>query len=189
MEKEFYIKNMVCDRCIKVLKEALQSKNLKVEAIELGRVVIGSNNTEETRKTVAKACNENGFQLLDDPSDHLVERIKIELIELLKNLPLERRETLSEWLSEKLRMDYSKISKTFSNRENRTLEKYFIKLKIERVKELTQGKQYNFTEIADLLNYSNVNHLSRQFKSETGMTLSEYKEKKEKNRKPLDGIV
>jgi len=36
-------------------------------------------------------------------------------------------------------MDYSKISKVFSSTENITIEKYFIKLKIEKEKELIQS--------------------------------------------------
>lgn len=189
MEKEYYIKNMVCDRCIRVLKSELLAADLDVSEIELGRVVINGGNEEETRNTVAKVAQANGFQLLENPEDYLVERTKIELINMLNHLPLDPDRKLSELLSEKLQVNYSKISRTFSSKEELTLEKYFIKLKIERAKELIQDSQYNFTEIGYLLDYSNVNHLSRQFKNETGINLSEYKTEKGDDRKPLDGIV
>lgn len=189
MEKEYYIKNMVCNRCIRVLKSELLAADLHVNEIELGRVVITGKNEEDTRKTVAKVAKTNGFQLLKNPDDYLVERTKIALIIMLNNLPLDHDRKLSDMLSEKLQVNYSKISRTFSNKEELTLEKYFIKLKIERAKELIQDNQHNFTEIGYLLDYSNVNHLSRQFKNETGMNLSEYKTEKGDDRKPLDGIV
>lgn len=180
---------MVCDRCIKVLKNELLAAHLNVDEIELGRVVISTDDEEKTRKTVGKVAKANGFQLLENPDDYLVERTKIELINMLNNLPLEHDKKLSELLSEKLHVPYPKISRTFSAKEGLTLEKYFIKLKIERAKELIQAKQHNFTEIGYLLDYNNINHLSNQFKNETGMNLSEYKAEKVNKRKPLDGIV
>ena len=73
--------------------------------------------------------------------------------------------------------------------EDTTIEKYFIKLKIEKVKELVQANQHNFTEMAQLLNYSHLNHLISQFKSETGLSLSQYKTHQENNRKTLDEIL
>lgn len=189
MKKTFYIKNMVCDRCIRVLKSELLAADLNVDVIELGLVVITIENEEETRKTVVKVTKANGFQLLENRDDYLVERTKIELIKMLNNLPLDPNRKLSELFSEKLQVKYSKISRTFSSKEELTLEKYFIKLKIERAKELIQDNQHNFTEIGYLLDYSNVNHLSSQFKNETGMSLSEYKTEKGNDRKSLDRII
>ncbi|MDN6280876.1 MAG: AraC family transcriptional regulator, partial [Psychroflexus sp.] len=157
--------------------------------IELGRVEITVENEKDIRNTVAKVAKANGFQLLESPDDYLVERTKIEMINMLNHLPLDPNRKLSELLSEKLQVNYSKISRTFSSQEKVTLEKYFIKLKIERVKELIQNNQHNFTEIGYLLDYSNVNHLSRQFKNRTGMSLSKYKTEKGDDRKPLDQIV
>ena len=85
-------------------------------------------------------------------------------------------------------IEYSKISKIFSLNESITIEKYFIKLKIEKVKELIQLQENNFTEISQLLDYSNVNHLSRLFKNETGMSLTEYKNSQKNIRNALDQI-
>ena len=85
-------------------------------------------------------------------------------------------------------IEYSKISKIFSFNESITIEKYFIKLKIEKVKELIQLQENNFTEISQLLDYSNVNHLSRLFKNETGMSLTEYKNSQKSIRNALDQI-
>lgn len=115
--------------------------------------------------------------------------MKIELIKLLKKLPLKTEGTLSSFLSDKMNSDYSKISKIFSITEKITIEKYFIKLKIEKVKELIQSQEYNFTEISQLLDYNNMNYLSRQFKNETGMSLTEYKGLNEGIRNSLDQII
>ena len=127
--------------------------------------------------------------MIDSPEKQLIEQVKIELIKLLQQLPLYINTKLSTFLEEKLRKEYSKTSKLFSIHEGITIEKYFIKLKIEKVKELIQNQEYNFTEMGQLLNYSHINHLSRPFKVETGLSLSQYKAEHRKVRNPLDQIV
>ena len=108
---------------------------------------------------------------------------------MLEDLPLDMDGKLSDLLMQKMNQDYSKISKVFSSTEGITIEKYFIKLKIEKVKELIQTQQPNFTEISQMLNYSHINHLSRQFKSETGMSLTDYKNQQINLRNSLDQIM
>ncbi len=188
MVKNFYVKNMVCDRCIKVLRDELQAKNIELLEIELGRLKLDIDETEK-KDVLVPILENNGFSLIDSPEKLLVEQVKIELIKLFKELPLDLQQNLSAHLEEKLNHEYSKISKVFSYNEHITIEKYFIKLKIEKVKELVQGQQHNFTEIAQLLNYSHINHLSRQFKSGTGMSLSNYKSEQKNFRTSLDRII
>lgn len=179
---------MVCDRCIKVLKDELRIKNIELLKIELGRIKLNIQDSED-KETLVSILHKNGFLLIDSPEKQLVEQVKIELIKLLKNLPLDLKRNLSAYLEEKINSEYSKISKLFSITEGITIEKYFIKLKIEKVKELIQNQEHNFTEIGQLLNYSTINHLSRQFKSETGMSLTSYKLQQKNYRTSLDRII
>ncbi|WP_417364095.1 helix-turn-helix domain-containing protein [Galbibacter sp.] len=188
MVKDFYIKNMVCDRCIKVLKDELFKAHISLLDIELGRLRLDIDEKEQLN-TLIEILDRNGFALITSTEDKLTEKVKIELIKLLNVMPLEIDGKLSDFLADKLQKDYSKISKVFSLTEGITIEKYFIKLKIEKVKELIQTPDYNFTEISQLLDYSNVNHLSKQFKSETGMSLSDYKDGHKNFRNPLDKII
>lgn len=189
MEMEFYIKNMVCERCIRVIHDELQDAGIHLKMIELGHFSIISEDHKRDTALVAEVVERSGFALLHDPGQLLAEKVKHTLINLTNTLPLQPNKKLSEYLSEKFAMGYSRISKTFSAREQLTVEKYFIRLKIEKVKELVQDSTYNFTEIAQLLDYSSINHLSRQFRSETGMSLSLYKEMKCNTRRPLDKII
>lgn len=46
--------------------------------------------------------------------------------------------------------------------------------RVEWVKELLGYGQYTISEIADMTGYSSTAHLSRQFKSVTGLTPTEY---------------
>lgn len=179
---------MVCDRCIKVVQDELRDQKIELLEIELGRIKLNLQNSEE-KEILVSVLEQNGFLLIDSPEKQLVELVKIELIKLLKNLPLDISNKLSVYLEEKLNREYSKTSKLFSVTEGITVEKYFIKLKIEKVKELIQSQEHNFTEIGQLLNYSNINHLSRQFKSETGMSLTDYKSEQKSDRTSLDRII
>tara|TARA_R110002049_G_scaffold26721_6_gene92828 strand:+ start:79 stop:645 length:567 start_codon:yes stop_codon:yes gene_type:complete len=188
MKKDFYIKNMVCNRCIKVLKDELEKQNIELLKIELGYLQLNITNDDEI-ETLKEIVESNGFLLITSAEEKLTEKVKTILIEKLQQLPLNLSTNLSSYLAEHLGFEYSKISKIFSTTEGKTIEKYFIKLKIEKVKELIQAKQNNFTEMAQLLDYSHINHLSGQFKSETGMSLSQYKLQQENYRKPLDQII
>lgn len=188
MVKDFFVKNMVCDRCIKVLIDEIKGHKIELLEIELGRLRLDIEIEDET-KILEGLLEKNGFSLIDSKDGLLVEQVKVELIKVLKNLPLELDKKLSEYLGSKLGREYSKISKVFSVTEGITIEKYFIKLKIEKVKELIQGNEYNFTEMGQLLNYTNIHHLSRQFKNETGMSLSHYKSEQINFRISIDRII
>lgn len=189
MIKEYFIRNMVCDRCIKVVRNELLAEEVDVLEVILGKVTINTDDEELTTLKLNKILAENGFLLISSPENIITEEVKIELIKLLNKIPLNVKGNLSDLLSAKLNSDYSKISKVFSTTEKVTIEKYFIKLKIEKVKELIQSKEFNFTEISHLLDYNNMNYLSRQFKNETGMSLTEYKSLNEKFRNSLDQII
>ena len=60
--------------------------------------------------------------------------------------------------------------------------------KIERVKELLLYDELNLTEIAFMLNYSSVAHLSSQFKKITGLSPSFFKQMKYKRNQNLENI-
>jgi AraC-like DNA-binding protein len=179
---------MVCDRCIKVLKNEIEAQEIELTEIELGRIQLNVENDAEIDQ-LKQILESNGFELIDAAEDKLTEQVKIHLIKILEELPIDLNQKLSTHLAEQMHQDYSKISKLFSITEGVTIEKYYIKLKIEKVKELIQAQEKNFTEISQLLDYSHINHLSRQFKTETGLSLSQYKTEHKNFRNPLDQIV
>jgi AraC-like DNA-binding protein len=179
---------MVCDRCIKVLKNEIEAQEIELTEIELGRIQLNVENDREIDQ-LKQIIESNGFELIDAAEDKMTEQVKIHLIKILEKLPIDLNEKLSTHLAEQMHQDYSKISKVFSITEGVTIEKYYIKLKIEKVKELIQTQENNFTEISQLLDYSHINHLSRQFKTETGLSLSQYKTEHKNFRNLLDQIL
>ncbi len=189
--KEFWIKNMVCSRCLKVIKQELHELGITVLSLELGRLLVEAphENDNTITENVANVLHANGFEIVQSEEEMLVERIKILLIEQLAELPLHIKVKTSELLSSALHRDYKMLSKLFSANERITIEKFFIKLKIEKVKELIQLKQHSFSDIGYLLDYSSVNHLSRQFKAETGMSMTDYKNAEGWERNFYDEII
>jgi len=189
--KEFWIKNMVCNRCLKVIKQELQELGVIVLSLELGRLLVEATNEADEAITdkVTDVLNSNGFEIVQSESEMLVERIKIILIEQLVELPLHIKIKTSELLASALHRDYKTLSKSFSANEKATIEKYFIKLMIEKIKELIQLKQHSFSDIGYLLDYSSINHLSRQFKEVVGMSMTDYKNTENWKRNFYDEII
>ena len=189
--KEFWIKNMVCSRCLKVIKQELQELGVTVLSLELGRLMVEApkKTSKEILEAVTTVLHANDFEIVHSEEEMLVERMKIILIEQLQELPLHIKVKTSELLASSLHKDYKTLSKLFSANEQTTLEKYFIKLKIEKVKELIQLKQLSFSDIGYLLDYSSVNHLSRQFKEVVGMSMTDYKNTEKWKRNFYDEII
>ncbi len=189
-EKTLYIKNMVCPRCIKVVKDELQKLGLNVISVELGEATIEINNGPLNINEIKKNLENNGFELLDDKQGKLVEKIKTLIIDKIQNSKPGNLEkfNFSRYLSENLNVTYQYLSHLFSSLEDTTIEKYIIHQKIEKVKELLVYDELTLSEISYNLGYSSVQHLSSQFKQVTGFTPSYYKNLKDKKRIPLDKV-
>jgi AraC family transcriptional regulator len=179
---------MVCDRCILVIKEQLDKAGIPYNKVNLGEVEMEKEPTQEQLDILNKNLTAIGFELLDDKKDKLVEKIKNIIISLIHRNEDGNNKKLSAILEEKLQLDYHYLSNLFSTMEDCTIEKYTIRQRIERVKELLTYNELSLSEIADQMEYSSVQHLSQQFKKETGLTPTQFRELKENNRKPLDKV-
>jgi len=188
--KTLHIKNMVCNRCIKVVKEEMEKLNYGVEKIELGEVVISSDKDKFNLEKIKEALEENGFELFDSRNANIIERIKILIINSIHHQSIESfsDNNLSKEIVSETGLSYQYVSSLFSSTEGITIEKFIISQKIEKVKELLVYDELTLSEIAYNLGYSSVQHLSNQFKKITGLTPTYFKRLKEKKRKPLDKI-
>jgi AraC-like DNA-binding protein len=130
----------------------------------------------------------SGLELLDDKKSILIEKIKNVIIELIHYSEEVPKINFSNYLSEKLKYDYTYLANTFSEVKGITIQQFIIMDKIEKVKELLLYDELNLTEIAFKLNYSSVAHLSTQFKKVTGLSPSFYRQLKEKRNINLENI-
>jgi YesN/AraC family two-component response regulator len=188
MDLQIHIKNMVCPRCIASVIESLKQVDIPYSSVELGRVILHSSLTADKKIQLDLDLKLRGFELLEDRKSLLISQIKNILIVQIQHSEYSITENYSTFISEKLSHEYTSLSRLFSQVEGITIEKYINKLKIERVKELIFYNEKSLSEIAELLSYSSVAYLSSQFKKETGMTSSEFRNQTKTARKSLDQL-
>ena len=184
------VRNMVCDRCIRVVREELETLGLTVNRVDLGEVDVADLPPSVPLEQVREMLLANGFDLVDDKKQSLVAHMKRLLINEIQHLKGERSpsENVSTFLERKLGYDYSYLSGLFSASEGQTLEKYVIALKIEKVKEWLQYDELTLTEMAWRLGYSSVQHLSSQFRQVMGQTPGQFKKVATTSRRSVDLI-
>ncbi len=179
---------MVCARCKMVVESEFEKLGLQTISVELGEVELQNPLNESQKEILLKNLQNLGFDLIDDKNSKTIEKIKNLIIDLVHHKNNELKINLSDYLVENLNQDYSSLSNLFSEIENTTIEKYFISQKIEKVKELLVYNELSLSEIADILNYSNVAHLSNQFKKITGFTPTYFKQLKDKKRIQIENL-
>jgi len=186
-----YIKNMVCNRCIKVVKEELEKIGIVVNKISLGEVETTSDIDKNKLNEIKKVLKENGFELIENRKAKIVEKIKNIIISTIYNNEdfLISNKNFSKLIEDNIGLDYNYLSSLFSSLESITIEQFIILQKIERAKELLKYDELTLSEIAFKLGYSSVQHLSNQFKKVTGLSASEFKKMTKNIRKPLDKIT
>jgi AraC-like DNA-binding protein len=171
-----------------MVKEELNKLGLQHVFVDIGVAEIMEGITEEQRELLKKNLLRSGLELLDDKKTILIERIKNVITEMIHYSDELPQMNYSDYISEKLNLDYTYLSNTFSEVKGITIQHFIITHKIEKVKELIIYDELNLTEIADKLQYSSVAHLSHQFKKITGLTPSYFKSLKNKRRNTLENL-
>ena len=188
MSEIIYIKNMVCPRCITSVENVFSQLKIEISNIKLGEVNTPSEINTKKKALLEKELFANGFELLKDSKAEMISKIKSLIIDQIHHQTDNLKVNFSTFISENLQQEYTSLSKLFSSVEGITIEKFILKQKIEKVKELLFYKELNLSEIAFKMNYSSTAHLSSQFKKETGMSPSEFKQNNSPNHKALDSI-
>lgn len=184
----YFVKNMVCNRCIMVVTNVFESLGYPPVRISLGEVETVNPILEDDLEKLKKALISYGFELIDDTKSRIIEKIKNTIVQLIHHSNEDLKVNYSVYIASHLNRDYSYLSSLFSEVEGTTIEKYIINQKIERVKELLVYDELTLSEIAYKMGYGNVAYLSSQFKKVTGLTPSHFKQVKENKRKPLDRV-
>jgi AraC-like DNA-binding protein len=171
-----------------MVKSELSKLGLHYGLVNLGEVDVKEPITDVQYKQLKIALLKSGLELMDDKKAIQIEKIKVAVIELVHysdELPAIKYST---YISEKLDYDYTYLANLFSEATGTTIEHFIIAHKIERVKELLLYDELNLTEISYKLHYSSVAHLSNQFKKETGLTPSFFKNLRHKKRIALEDV-
>lgn len=188
---KIHIKNMVCPRCIMSVREIFRKNGIEPAEVDLGTVTLDTEAQDKLASDdaligqIKRNLEELGFEMIDDKRMQIVESIRTGVIEYVHNPENQDKAKLSEYLQRKCLKEYSALSKLFTEIKGMTIEKYCILQKVEFVKELLFYGELSVSEIADMLHYSSVAHLSAQFKSVTGISPTRFRQMKDK---PLTSI-
>ncbi len=180
------IKNMVCSRCITSVESILDKLAIKYIEIDLGKVILEESIGNESLEKLRLELDSVGFEILSNSENILIEKIRVTLINYVKDKLSKNNENFTSFLETEIGVNYSKLARLFSSKEGKTIERYLIELKIEKAKEYIKYDELSLSQISYELNYSTPQHLSRQFKQITGVTPSEFK--KNGNRTKLDKL-
>ena len=174
---DLHIRNMCCDRCIEVVKKLLKEEGYNPASVTVGEIVFAKSLLKNDLDKIREKLRPYGFRIVVTSIEKIVVKIHalicryiVELVE--KN---SRQQKLSTFLSDMLHRSYYYLSSVFSSVTGLTIEKYFIRLKMEKAKELIILGEQSLSEIAWELGYSSQQTFSTQFKMETGKTPGAYR--------------
>lgn len=185
---EINVKNMVCNRCVMAVSQIFKQAGIEVENVQLGKVETTEEVDADKLDQVNKRLKSLGFEIINDSKRKIIEKIKTITIDYVYHQKGENKINFSEYLTDRLNLDYPYLSTLFSSVEGATIEKNLINLKIERVKELLVYDEKTLSEIAWEMGYNSVAYLSGQFKKITGFTPSHFKKLREQKRKSIDNV-
>lgn len=183
-----HIKNMVCPRCVETVQEIFRELHIPIISVRLGEVITSSNLTKDQQEKLGVQLDLRGFELLQDQKSKLISRIKTIIVEQIHHSDQPLNTSFSTLLADTLNHEYTWLSKLFSSVEGVTLERFILKQKTERVKELIFYNELTLSEIAFQVGYSSAAHLSSQFKKETGMTPGAFRKIKRPEHRSLDTL-
>ena len=179
---------MVSLRCKMMVEEELKKLGLQYIAIDLGMVEIMEDLSVSQHEQLKINLLKSGLELLDDKKSILIEKIKNVITEMIHYTDKLPEINFSDYISEKLKYDYTYLANVFSEVKGITIQQFIIIQKIERVKELLLYDELNLTQISHKLQYSSVAHLSNQFKKITGLSPSFYKQLGDKRKLNLENV-
>ncbi len=179
---KIYVKNMACESCKIVVKNALEELDLIPLKVELGEIETKGEITDSQKKKLNSMIKKAGLELLEKKQGVLIEKIRKIMIDYVYSSAKKPANKFSILLSAKLGHNYAYLANFFSEVEATTIEQYLISLKIERIKELIILEEFSLSQIADKMHYSSISHLSNQFKKVTGLSPTHFKKLKEKRR-------
>jgi AraC-like DNA-binding protein len=185
---KFYIKNMVCRRCVIAVQKIFEDAGYSVLEIDLGEVVIDEQPDDDAINKLDIPLNKLGFELIDDRRSRIIEKIKSLIINLVHHSKEPLNLNVSDYLTRAMNYEYNYLSNLFSEVEGNTIEHFFISQKIEKIKELLTYDELSLKEIAFKLGYSSPAYLSSQFKKQTGFTPGHFKAIKASKRSFIDDL-
>lgn len=172
---KLYIKHMVCNRCKTTVKSELDKIGIPYDHVKIGEVTTKGEISNDQRLLLSSALQLCGFELIDSSKYELIEKLKnsVHSLELFSDEDL--KTNYSDFIQFSVHDNFISLNKLFAEIEGITIEKYVVKRKIERIKEMLVYEDIDMDEIALRMHYSNTVIMLNQFKRETGLAPSHFR--------------
>ncbi len=125
---------MVSLRCRKIVQDQLDKLGLQYNGVHLGEFEVKDNITPVQRGILRNDLLKPGLELIDNKKSGIIEKIKTIIHDIVYNSDNAVQINNSEFLSGKLKYDYTYMAHLFSETTGITIEHYIIAQRIERVK-------------------------------------------------------
>jgi AraC family transcriptional regulator len=175
-----FIHNMVSDKNKLVVTMLFEEFRLSPVRVDNGLVLLPFKPAPDVMSDLRQKLERSGFSIAANRKTEITGRIKSLLSELLEGEIAGYKIKMSSFLSKTLNYEYHYLSSLFSEVENCSIEKFYIRLKTEKVKGLIRNEKMSLGDIACHLAYSSQSHMTSQFKRVTGLTPSVYRTMKRK---------
>lgn len=123
---------------------------------------------EEIRSNIAPGRTEQA----KEPANQLIAKVQRYIAENYS-----RKLALKE-IADEMYISPNYLCDLFKRHTGQTITEYISQYRIERAKELLQDVRYKINDVAELSGFSDSQYFSRTFKGNTGMTPTEYRNKK-----------
>lgn len=168
MLQDFYVRDMVCPRCVTSVRGIFERNGYVVRRIELGYVrAFSPGKSPFPASQLVEDLHAVGFTL-DPGGDGALSRLRGLIIDYVYRPVEDRPEKLSDYLVEQLDMSYSHLSHLFSAGEGRTIEDFFRAHRLERAKRLLTTSNERVSQIGYQLGYGTAAYFSADFRRSVG---------------------
>lgn len=174
------IQNLQDSGSTALLRSILDDMDLSYNKdIQLGQLVMNTFLPAEKIAQLERRLAEQGLSIIYQRKEVLSEQVKYVVLDMLKSAepPVENYST---YISSRLNLNYTYLANVFSESQGITIEHFIINQKIEKAKMLLLYEDHSIGQIAEILHYSSIGHLSNQFKKVTGMNPSDFKKQAKK---------
>ena len=166
------IKGMVCNRCLTTVETELLQMGHTPIRLTLGEASFIPNSSHDNT-AIEKRLTSLGFGMLENKSVKMTREIKKLVAEIYDgDYDFPERFRFSDLVRKTFQKDYDTVSDAFIVTEKKTIERYIIEFRINKIKEYLVYTDLLLAEISNRLNFNSVAHLSAHFKKETGLTPS-----------------
>jgi len=108
------------------VKYELEKLGLHYTKVELGETEIMENLSIEQRNNLSDSLKNIGLELMDDKINILVEKVKTAILELVHYTDHQIKMNISDYLSEKFNLNYTRLSSLFSEVKGLPLRSFIL---------------------------------------------------------------